>query len=561
MKLKIRQEAWLRKLAFSLVIVVSLCSGCSSYAGLPVLTTAAGATATPYDWPQFNFNAQHTGNNTQETSIGSGNVKDLKRLFQVSLPAVADGAPAYLTGVNTPAGIKDLLFVTTKAGHIVALDAHTGAQLWVHQYPAGSCRINNGAEPCYTTSSPAIDPNRQYVYSYGLDGQVHKYRVGDGVEVSGGGWPELASLKPFNEKGSSALSIATSANGTSYLYVTNGGYLGDRGDYQGHVTAINLSDGSQKVFNANCSDQTVHFVQRPGTPDCPTVQSAIWARVGVVYDPDTGRIYMATGNGLYDPSQHDWGDSVFALNPDGTGANGNPLDSYTPADYQQLQNFDLDLGSTAPAILPVPANSAIQHLALQGGKDSKLRLIDLDNLSGQGGPGHTGGEVGQVINVPQGGRVLTAPAVWVNPADGTTWAFVADSSGISGLRLTVNASGIPGLQVVWVSAQGGTSPIIANGVLYYAGSHNIRALDPVTGHQLWHDTQLGAIHWESPIVANGVLYITDESGQLTAYAPFNNSAYLPLILKGAGIESIRTQTPLTWLEDTLLHSRRALEKS
>jgi hypothetical protein len=268
MNLKIRQEAWLRKLAFSLVIVVSLCSGCSSYTGLPALTDAAGTTAVPYDWLQFNFNAQHSGNNIQETVIAPGNVNNLQRLFQVSLPAVADGAPAYLSAVNTPTGIKDLLFVTTKAGHIVALDAHTGAQVWVHQYPAGSCRINNGSEPCYTTSSPAIDPNRQYVYSYGLDGYVHKYRVGDGVEISGGGWPELASLKPFNEKGSSALSIATTANGTSYLYVTNGGYLGDRGDYQGHVTAINLADGSQKVFNANCSDQAVHFVEQPGTGGC-----------------------------------------------------------------------------------------------------------------------------------------------------------------------------------------------------------------------------------------------------------------------------------------------------
>src|SRR5207247_1137489 len=135
-----------------------------------------------------------------------------------------------------------------------------------------------GSTPCYTTSSPAVDPNRQYVYSYGLDGYVHRCQVADGTEVTSGGWPELASLKPFNEKGSSALSIATAKNGTSYLYVTNGGYFGDQGDYQGHVTAINLADGSQQVFNANCSNQPVHFAQQPGTPDCPGVRSGIWAR-------------------------------------------------------------------------------------------------------------------------------------------------------------------------------------------------------------------------------------------------------------------------------------------
>jgi outer membrane protein assembly factor BamB len=52
-----------------------------------------------------------------------------------------------------------------------------------------------------------------------------------------------------------------------------------------------------------------------------------------------------------------------------------------------------------------------------------------------------------------------------------------------------------------------------------AGSNSVRAFDPATGKQLWYDTGIGAIHWESPIVANGALYITDENGRLTAYAP------------------------------------------
>ena len=40
---------------------------------------------------------------------------------------------------------------------------------------------------------------------------------------------------------------------------------------------------------------------------------------------------MATGNGTFDANTggHDWGDSVFAVNPDGTGSGGNPIDSYT----------------------------------------------------------------------------------------------------------------------------------------------------------------------------------------------------------------------------------------
>jgi hypothetical protein len=464
---------------------------------------------------QLNGNPQHSGNNTQETVLGAANVGNLMRLFQAVLPSVADGAPAYLTSVNTSTGTRDLLFVTTRAGHIIALDAHTGAQIWLHQYPAGSCRINGGSSPCYTTSSPAIDPNRLYVYSYGLDGYVHKYQVGDGTEIVGGGWPELATLKGFNEKGSSALSFATASSGTTYLYVTNGGYPGDAGDYQGHVTAINLTDGSQRVFNTLCSDQAVHFVQTPGAPDCPHVQAAIWERVGVVYDGITNRIYVATGNGLYDANVggHQWGDSVFSLNPDGAGIGGGPLDSYTPTNFQQLQDTDADLGSTAPAILP--ASGFPGRLAVQGGKDSELRLIDLSNLSGQGGPGHLGGEL-QILSVPQGCEVFSAPAVWINPVDSSTWVFVANGCGISGLKLTF-PGGTPTLVTQWQSGNSGFSPLVANSVLYFAGSGIIRALDPVTSTQLWSGV-IGGIHWESPVVDNGVLYIADEASHLTAFS-------------------------------------------
>jgi hypothetical protein len=491
-------------------------TGCVEILGLVFWLAAAPLSA--YDWFQLNGDPQHSGNNTLETILSPSNVSSLVFSFQVTLPSIADGAPAYLSDVTTLSGTRDLLFLTTKAGHILALDAHTGATIWSHQYAAGSCKINNGSNACYTTSSPAIDPNRLYVYSYGLDGKVHKYQVGDGTEIMAGGWPEMTTLKGFDEKGSSALSFATSAGGTTYLYMTNGGYPGDNGDYQGHVTAINLSDGTQSVFNALCSDQTVHFVEQPGTPDCSGhVQSAIWARVGVVYDGVNDRIFMATGNGDYtgNAGGHEWGDSVFSLDPDGTGSGGKPLDSYTPVNFLNLQNTDEDLGSTAPAILPAPGYSG--RLALQSGKDGKLRLINLANLSGMGGPGHVGGEI-QLINVPQGCEVLSALAVWVNPADSSTWVFVANGCGISGLKLTVTA-GVPSLASQWQTGNGGFSPLIANNVLYYAGSNFIRALDPTNGNQLWIDTvKVGGNHWQSPVVANGVLYITDQSSRLTAYS-------------------------------------------
>ena len=78
-----------------------------------------------YDWTQFNGDAQHSGTNTLETRLTPGNVAGLQQLFQVNLPGVADGAPVYLHGVQTAQVTKDLLFVTSRDGSIVALDAGT----------------------------------------------------------------------------------------------------------------------------------------------------------------------------------------------------------------------------------------------------------------------------------------------------------------------------------------------------------------------------------------------------------------------------------------------------
>jgi hypothetical protein len=476
-----------------------------------LLVLAPGlAAAQQADWPQFDFDPQHSGATDQETTIHPGNVSTLHVLYHVALPAIADGAPAFLPGVSTAGGVKDLLFLTTKDGRILALDAANGATVWSKQPATG---------PSFTTSSPAIDPDRQYVYSYGLEGRVHKYAVGDGSEVTSGGWPATTTLKPSVEKGSSALATATAQDGTTYLYAANGGYPGDAGDYQGHVTAIDLATGVQKVFNADCSDQTVHFVTGGGIPDCSAVQTAIWARPGVVYDPSLDLIFMATGNGTYDANGggHNWGDSVFALHPDATGSGGLPVDAYTPTEFQQLQNLDLDLGSTAPAILPAPAGSSVAHLAVQTGKDAKVRLLNLANLSGMGGPGHVSGEL-QKLDLPQGGGVLTMPAVWVDPISGNPWAFIANSSGITGYELTLSA-GTPSLTARWTNAVRGTSPVVANGMVFYASSSGMKALDPKTGASLWTDASLGSLHWQSPIVTGGRLFVVDQTPMLWAYGP------------------------------------------
>jgi len=144
-------------------------------------------------------------------------------------------------------------------------------------------------------------------------------------------------------------------------------------------------------------------------------------------------------------------------------------------------------------------------------------LINLSNLNGHTKPGYTGGEIGKIINVPSDEMVFTAPAVWVNPKDKSSWIFIGTYHGLSAFRLQVDKKGTPGLKLEWKQSEGSSSPVIANGILFGAVSGSIRALNPVSGELLWQNKSIGKIHWESPIVDNRVLYITDNSANLTAF--------------------------------------------
>jgi hypothetical protein len=165
----------------------------------------------------------------------------------------------------------------------------------------------------------------------------------------------------------------------------------------------------------------------------------------------------------------------------------------------------------------VPPSSAVQHLAVQGGKDGLLRLLNLQDLSGKGGPGNVSGEIGSIISLPQGGGLFGQPAVWVNPADGSTWIIIVNGNGASGLRLNFDGSGNPSLSTQWQNGQSGTSPILAHNIVFLIAGSNVRALDPVSGNQLWSAAAGGNAHWQSVIVANGNVYATDQANHVAAF--------------------------------------------
>lgn len=468
------------------------------------------ATSSPSaDWSRFGFDPAGSRANPTEHQINPANVHELQRLWDTSLSDVADSSPAYLQALKFPDGAtRDVLYLTTRSGSLIAVDADSGGQIWERKNPSAGPNM-------VTTSSPVADALTGTVYSYGMDGKVHKYDAITGTEIFTNGWPQKITTMPQTEKESSALNAA---NG--FLYATLSSCCGDATPYQGHVVAIDLATGVKHVFNAICSDHT-HLL---APSECRENGAGIWARPGVVVDPDSGNIFFTTGNGPYTADQggYDWSESVLELTPNGTRL----VDSYTPHNPNDLGPQDLDLGSAAPALLPVIPSSKTPYLAVQASKESVLRLLNRHDLSGQGGPGHTGGEL-QVIDAPNHCPVLTQPAVWTDPENGAIWLFVTNYCAIGGYQVVTTAAGITALRPVWSVPTGASSPVIAGGVLFAASTdpHDkaVIALDPRTGSQLWSSAvptakgSIDVIHWESPIVIGGRLYCTDEMGQITAY--------------------------------------------
>jgi outer membrane protein assembly factor BamB len=438
-------------------------------------TVTATATATPTatasaaDWNRFGYDAQKTS--AAPHGIAASAVARLHER-RIPLPGTVDASPIYLSGV----GGRDLLVMTTTYGRTFALDAATGKKVWQFT-PASYAHLAGTAQ--ITTATPLSD--RRYVYAASPDGRIHKLRLANGHQVTSGHWPVSVTRDPTHEKIASSLNLT---GGT--LLVTTGGYIGDAPPYQGKVVAISAASGRiGSVFNSLCSNR--RRIITPST--CGASDSAIWGRAGAVVNPVNHHVYATSSNAPFD-GRTNWGDSVLELSAGARRLVG----SYTPTNQAQLEAQDIDLGSTSPAILPDPSSGRPRFL-LQGGKDGLLRLLALP----LGSPGRLGGQR-QIVTAPGHTDVFTAIAV--RHSKGSTEAFVATNAGTAGFRLRGGK-----LHKLWSNGTGGTSPVLAGGVLWvYDPQGGLVAYRPASGTVI-HRFSAPSGHWNSPIIAGGRVYL------------------------------------------------------
>ena len=444
------------------MLVLAACGGSGSTGGVEGAHKTLGGSG--HDWTRFGWDARRSNDDPHATGITAANVGSLARQ-QVHLPGTVDSSAIYLHGVSVRGATHDAFFVTTTYGITLAIDASTGSILW-RWTPPGYSRRAGSAQ--ITTATPVADPSRKWIYAASSDGRIQKLSVATGHAV----WRRSITKLPQFEKIAASLNF----NG-GHVIATTGGYIGDTPPYQGHVVVIGAKHGRLlHVWNSLCSGH--HGLFYP--PRCTPSDSAIWGRAGAVVVPGSGKLLVATGNGPWN-GHSNWGDSVLVLS-----AKAKLVGNYTPTNNAQLNVQDIDLGSTSPVYLT-------SKLIAQGGKDGKIRLLSLRRLRGT--RPHKGHEL-QIVSTPSGTDLFTAPAVWRSGKQ--IWLIAADGGGTQAWSLSGGR-----LHSVWRNGHGGTSPVIAGGLLWvYDLGGGLRVYQPATG-KLVTTLNAGGGHWNSPIVTDG----------------------------------------------------------
>ena len=439
---------------------------------LSIAITAAVPNAAPaQNWPMFGGNVESTSANLQPTGITAADVQKLRHR-KVELDGLVDASAIYLHGAAIRGTRHDAIFVTTTYGKSLALDADSGDVLW--EYTPASYPDLAGTRQ-FTNSTPVADAQGRSIYAASPDGYIQKLAVSDGRVL----WRTAITKLPLREKMASPLKLFRGR-----LIAVTGGYIGDRPPYQGHVAVLDGGSGKLlQVWNSQCSNRAE--LMQPSS--CPQTQSAIWGRAGAVIDPANGQIFIATGNGDWNGTT-DWGDALVELDSDATQMLGN----YTPSSTAELNDDDLDLGSTSPVLLD-------GDLLVQGGKDGRIRLLSRQEIAGS--TPHKGHEL-QIVPTPSGTDLFTQPAVWRH--DGQTWMFAADNGGTAAWQVKGGM-----LHQEWRNGTGGTSPFEADGLLFvYAPDGGLNVYEASSGRRI-ATLPCGPGHWNSPIVADGRIILPE----------------------------------------------------
>jgi outer membrane protein assembly factor BamB len=438
-------------------LVAAACTSSSTASSPPSVTSSASndsssATPPPTDanWWTFGGDAARTGVDTSAPALTS--------------PHVAWTSPDLDGAVYAqPLIVGDRVLVATENDSVYALDAGSGRVVWSTHLgdpvPRSSLPCGN-INPTGITGTPVVDPASGVLYAVAFEQPGRHELVAITVRTGHVLFrrsADPAGIVPLVHQQRAALAISGDR-----VYWAFGGLYGDCGNYHGAVAGLGLDGRGPMV-----------------TYRVPSVRAAgIWAPPGPAVDAD-GDLFVATGNS-FSASSFDGANAVIALSPQ-----LHPTDEWAPANWLDLNDGDVDIGSFAPRLLP-------GGLVFQSGKEGVGYLLQRDDLGGIGGEAFSG-------PVCEGG------GAYGGAATSGALVYVPCAGGLVALRVTG-----PAFMVAWQASgfQAGT-PLVAGGAVWTVDydSGTLLAFDARTGDQVFSASIGGVAHFTSPSAAGGRLYV------------------------------------------------------
>jgi outer membrane protein assembly factor BamB len=519
----------------------------------------------------YKYDVQRTGTNANETQLTPGNVNpdSFGKLFDLPVDGRTYAQPLYAPQVNIPGqGVHNLLIVATEHDSVYAFDADSGVSIWhvnfidsangittvpadIANAPAGRTRLGSEVG---ITGTPVIDPSTSTIYvsamTWNASTQLATHRLHaldllTGNEKFGGPVEETATVPGTCGGGADAASHGCSNGQLPFdgltedqrpgLLLSNGivyvtwGSFGDHEPFHGWIMAFDATTLQQRAvyaFNANGH------------------HGGVWMGGGAPAVDASGDIYLFVADGTFDANNGgpNYGESAVRMKIDGNSFD--IVDYFTPYNQNCFEDFDLDLGSGAPTILPDNQGTAAHpHLLVGGSKEGRLYLLDRDNLGKFNAGGNTqipssylinnapceAGNFGASDNTTK--RIYSQPAYWngrvyVATANGNLKSFsiaggtlalsaesgntFADRSPVATVSASGNTNGIVwGLEYVCASEGGGAC----------SGEGLLHAYDATTLNEIWNSDMNGAqdalgsgMTFLVPIIINGKVYAAHQSG-------------------------------------------------
>jgi hypothetical protein len=483
-----------------------------------------------------------TGQNLEEMGLTPANVApgSFGQLFSYSVDGQVYAQPLYLEGVGLPDGtVHNIVYVATEHDSVYALDANDptagpngNGVLWQTSFidPA------NGVLPFSTadaygctqispelgiTATPVISldlgvmyvvcqtkttiPTTTYHQTIHVLDLTTGLDVVNAVEVQASVINDTGHTVTFNPRDYKERAALTLSNGV--LYTAWASHC-DVGNAHGWVIG----------YDANTLQQVSVFNTSPnGTLD------TIWqGDGGLAVDPN-GDLYFETGNG-YDITHFgdDYSEAFMRL----SGGDGQTVDDYfIPANFQQLDNLDRDIGSGAPMVIPDQTGIDHPYLLVGGGKDGRIFLLDRTNMGGLNNPPDGPDLALQTVPNALSGGSWDTPAYWDGGDPNGPWIYYAGNGDFvkafqlqNGLLTTSPTSQSP----TRMSGFYGATPIVSangnqNGIVWTLQDQNpaiLHAYDATNlSVELYNSSQVSTdrlgpgIKFTSPIVADSEVFV------------------------------------------------------